>query len=41
MPRYKVVIIDEDEARQTVVTADRNKAMQIANANRWATIFTC
>ena len=41
MMKYKIVIYDEEENRQEVVTTDRGKAMECANANRWATIFTC
>lgn len=39
MLRYKVVIIYEDEAKQTIVMTDRQKAIECARANRWSTIY--
>lgn len=40
MTKFQVVIIDEDENKQVVNVDSRNKAMEIANKNRWATIYS-
>lgn len=40
MSKYRIIIIDDNEDSQIIHTDCREKAMEIANRNKYATIYS-